>query len=92
VSADKLVAAMKDTEKLTEWNTTLTKHEILKVPTEFSLLYFFPPKLFTQIILRMTRWCLASTIFLAPLPTIAVPKYVTIAVNMTTFRCPLFRT
>ena len=31
VAAAKLIEAMKDTEKLTEWNTTLTKHEILKV-------------------------------------------------------------
>ena len=30
-SAKKLIEALSDTEKLTDWNTTLTKHEILKV-------------------------------------------------------------
>ena len=31
VSPRKLVAALRDTEKLTEWNTTLTKHQIIEV-------------------------------------------------------------
>ena len=31
VSPKKLIEALMDTEKLTEWNTTLTKHDILKV-------------------------------------------------------------
>jgi hypothetical protein len=31
IAPKKLIDAMLDTDKLTEWNTTLTKHEILKV-------------------------------------------------------------
>ena len=34
VAAAKLIEAMKDTEKLTEWNTTLTKYETLKVSSQ----------------------------------------------------------
>ena len=31
IAPKKLIAAMMDSEKITEWNTTLTKNEILKV-------------------------------------------------------------
>ena len=31
VEAKKLIAALENTDKLTDWNDTLTKHEVLKV-------------------------------------------------------------